>query len=413
MSATAGGPPRVTAVVVTYNRRDLLAEALSAVLAQSRAPDAVLVIDNASTDGTTEMVRARFPSVRLATARRNTGGAGGFAYGLALALAGAADLVWLMDDDTVPEPGALRAMLDARALHPGRPPALIASRVVWTDGRPHPMNTPRVKPFVSKKERAAAATAGCLPIRSASFVSILVDAGLCRARGLPQADYFLWNDDFEFTTRLLRGQAGLLCPASVVVHKTATFGTTDADPGQRFFYEVRNKVWTLRASSSLAPAERVLYVGATLRRWARTFAKSSDRGTLRSCLVSGLAAGARSSPRPTGEVLESAGLTVPAGDLPGGAASRDGAPGGGAPGGGAPGAPGSGACRAGLPARLIRRPRRLRRCPVHRGRRRARRAAAAAGAAAGAGAVPPRRRASSAEMPRMPAGGRVITASSW
>ena len=254
--------------------------------------------------------------MRLATARRNTGGAGGFAYGLALALAEAADLVWLMDDDTVPEPGALQAMLDARALHPGGPPALIASRVVWTDGRPHPMNTPRIKPFVSKEERAAAAAAGCLPIRSASFVSILVDAGVCRDRGLPQADYFLWNDDFEFTARLLRGQAGLLCPASVVVHKTATFGSTDADPGQRFFYEVRNKVWTLRAGSSLAPAERVLYGGATLRRWARTFAKSSDRGTLRSCLITGLAAGLRTSPRPTGEVLASAGLALPGAQVP-------------------------------------------------------------------------------------------------
>ena len=322
VAPAAGGPPRVIAVVVTYNRRDLLTEALSAVLAQSRAPDAVLVIDNASTDGTTEMVRARFPAVRLATARRNIGGAGGFAYGLALALADAADLVWLMDDDTVPEPGALRAMLDARALHPG-PPALIASRVVWTDGRPHPMNTPRIKPFVSKKERAAAASAGCLPIRSASFVSILVTADLCRARGLPQADYFLWNDDFEFTARLLRGQAGLLCPASVVVHKTATFGSTDADPGQRFFYEVRNKIWTLRAGSSLAPAERVLYGGATLRRWARTFGKSSDRGTLRSCLVSGLAAGLRTSPQPTGEVLASAGLVTPGAEQPTARAAGD------------------------------------------------------------------------------------------
>jgi GT2 family glycosyltransferase len=302
----------VVAVVVTYNRRDLLVEALTAVLGQSRAADAVIVVDNASTDGTADMVRSRFPSVRLATARRNTGGAGGFAYGLALALAGPADLVWLMDDDTVPEPGALQAMLDARALHPGGPPALIASRVVWTDGRPHPMNTPRTKPFASKAERTAAATAGCLPIRSASFVSILVDADVCRARGLPEADYFLWNDDFEFTSRLLRGQAGLLCPASVVVHKTAAFGSTDADPGQRFFYEVRNKVWTLRTGSSLAPAERLLYGGSTLRRWARTFAKSSDRGTLRSCLITGLAAGLRTRPRPTEEVLASAGLQVPA-----------------------------------------------------------------------------------------------------
>jgi len=302
--------PRVVAVVVTYNRQALLLESLAAVHAQSRAPDAVIVVDNASTDDTAAVVRDRYPSVTLAELAHNTGGAGGFASGLALALAGAADLVWLMDDDTVPQRHALRALLEARSRHPGGAPALVASRVIWTDGRPHPMNTPRAKPFARQAERTAAAETGCQPIRSASFVSILVDADVCRKRGLPQADYFLWNDDFEYTTRLLRGQAGLLCPASVVVHKTATFGSTDADPGPRFFYEVRNKVWTLR-TRSLAPAERVLYGGATLRRWARTFAKSPDRRALWSSLVKGIAAGVRTRPRPTAEVLASAGLAVP------------------------------------------------------------------------------------------------------
>ena len=302
--------PRVIAVVVTYNRRELLLESLAAVHAQSRPPDAVIVVDNASTDETPAAVRSRYPAAALAELARNTGGAGGFACGMALALADGADLVWLMDDDTVPEPHALRALLEARGRHPGRPPALVASRVIWTDGRPHPMNTPRAKPFASKAERAAAAATGCVPIRSASFVSVLVDASVSRERGLPQADYFLWNDDFEYTTRLLRGQAGLLCPASVVVHKTAVFGSTDADPGPRFFYEVRNKVWILR-TRSLAPAERVLYGGSTLRRWARTFAKSRDRRALGSALVKGIAAGVRTGPRPTEEVLASAGLTVP------------------------------------------------------------------------------------------------------
>jgi rhamnopyranosyl-N-acetylglucosaminyl-diphospho-decaprenol beta-1,3/1,4-galactofuranosyltransferase len=302
------GSPRVVAVVVTYNRQPLLLEALAAVLAQSRAADAVIVVDNASTDDTAAVVRRHYPSVQVAELARNTGGAGGFACGLALALDGAADLVWLMDDDAVPEPDALRAMLDARERHRGRPPALIASRVVWTDGRAHPMNTPRIKPFATKAELLSAEVAGCLPIRSASFVSVLVDASVCRQRGLPQADYFLWNDDFEYTTRLLRGNVGLLCPASVVVHKTREFGSTDADPGQRFFYEVRNKIWTLRARSPLTPLERVLYGGSTLRRWARTFARSGDRRTLGRCLAKGVAAGVRTSPRPTTEVLASAGL---------------------------------------------------------------------------------------------------------
>jgi rhamnopyranosyl-N-acetylglucosaminyl-diphospho-decaprenol beta-1,3/1,4-galactofuranosyltransferase len=317
-----GDRPQVIAVVVTWNRLDLLRESLAAVLAQRRPPDAVIVVDNASTDGTAAAVRSSFPTIRLATLTRNTGGAGGFAYGLALALASRADLVWLMDDDTVPEPDALRAMLDARdqagRAGQGDPPVLIASRVQWTDGRAHPMNTPREKPFASDAERRSAAAAGCAPIRSASFVSILVDAAACRERGLPQADYFLWNDDFEFTTRLLRHAAGWLCPASVVVHKTSTFGSTDADPGQRFFYEVRNKIWTLRSGAPLSPAERVLYAGATLRRWARTFRASADRGTLRSCLVKGVSAGLRTRPRPTAEVLAAAGAELPpaGADLP-------------------------------------------------------------------------------------------------
>jgi rhamnopyranosyl-N-acetylglucosaminyl-diphospho-decaprenol beta-1,3/1,4-galactofuranosyltransferase len=300
--------PRVTAVVVTYNRRDLLLEALAAIHKQSRAADAVIVVDNASADGTAATVRSQFPGVHLAELTRNWGGAGGFAYGISLALAGGADLLWLMDDDTVPEPGALRALLAARDAYPGRQPALIASRVVWTDGRAHPMNTPRVKPFASNGERAAAAAAGGTPIRSASFVSILVDAAECQRRGLPQADYFLWNDDFEFTTRLLRGNAGLLCPASVAVHKTATFGATNIDPGQRFFYEVRNKIWMLRTRAPLAPVERLAYGGSTLRRWARTFAGSADRRALAASLVKGIAAGVRTRPRPTAEVL--AGIAV-------------------------------------------------------------------------------------------------------
>jgi GT2 family glycosyltransferase len=312
MPAADPGAPRVIAVIVTYNRRDLLLEALAAVQAQSRAADAVIVVDNASADETAAAVRTRFPSVRLAELAHNTGGAGGFACGTALALADDADLIWLMDDDTVPGPDALRALLDSRGRYPGPPPALVASRVLWTDGREHPMNTPRTKPFVTRAERAAAAAAGCLPIRSASFVSVLVDAAECRRRGLPQAGYFLWNDDFEFTTRLLRGNAGLLCPASVVVHKTRTFGSTSADPGERFFYEVRNKIWMLKSSAPLGPAERMLYGGSTLRRWARTFAGSRDRGVLASALRKGIAAGLRTSPRPTEDVLADAGLKIPA-----------------------------------------------------------------------------------------------------
>lgn len=310
MIPKSAGEPRVAAVVVTFRRREKLERALTAVFGQSRRPDIVIVVDNASEDGTVEFVRHEFGAAELVELSHNTGGAGGFAAGIGRALERDADLLWLMDDDTVPEPEALAALLTARERVPG-PPALVASRVVWTDGRDHPMNTPRVRPGASPDEVSAAKAAGCVPIRSASFVSVLVEADEVRRSGPPVADYFLWNDDFEFTLRLLRRRVGVLCRDSVVVHHTARFGGTENDPGERFFHEVRNKVWLFTRSAGPSPTERLLYGGSSVRRWARTFAASGDRATLGRGLARGLWAGLATRPRPTDEVLSEAAFGRP------------------------------------------------------------------------------------------------------
>ena len=294
---------RIVAVVVTWNRRALLAESLEALRRQTTAPAAVVVVDNASDDGTAALLRDRFAEVDVVTTARNGGGAGGFAVGIDRALRSHPDALWLMDDDTVPTDTALAELVDAWKGSGDPRAAVVASKVVWTDGREHPMNTPRRKPGVRRAEIRAAQALGCTPVRSASFVSVLLDADAVRERGLPVADYFLWNDDFEYTTRLIRGRRGLHCPASVVVHKTAAFGSTDTDPGERFFYEVRNKVWLLTRSRSLTPAEKVLYGGSTGRRWWRTVVRSADRRTLLRCLRRGMLAGLRAGPAPTDAVV--------------------------------------------------------------------------------------------------------------
>lgn len=294
--------PRVVAVVVTWNRRDLLVESLDAVRDQSSPVTATVVVDNASSDGTADVLAA-YDGLDVVTLGENTGGAGGFAAGIERALEKhEPDLVWLMDDDTVAEPTALEHALATYA-RADPAPAVVASRVVWTDGRDHPMNTPRRKPGASEREVRAARAVGAMPIRSASFVSILCDAAVVRERGLPLADYFLWNDDFEFTTRLLRGHSGLYCPDSVVVHKTRAYGSTDADPGARFYYEVRNKTWLYTRSRGLRPLEKALYAGSTLRRWSRTILASDDRATLWRGLGRGLLDGIRSGPRSNERVL--------------------------------------------------------------------------------------------------------------
>ncbi len=306
-------PARIVAVVVTWNRRDLLRESLDALLGQTSPPAQIVVVDNASTDGTADLLAAEYPELEVLHLDTNTGGAGGFSAGIERALTFEPDLVWLLDDDTVPTPTAAEALVDAwngYRTATGHSPAVLASRVVWTDGRDHPMNTPRTKPGASSEELAAAGQVGCTPIRSASFVSIMCDAEGIAERGLPVADYFLWNDDFEYSTRLIRDRAGLYCPKSVVVHKTKVFGSTDADPGERFFYEVRNKVWLFSRSTGLSPSEKLLYGGSTVRRWAGTFRKSQDRKTLARALGKGLGAGLRTVPRTNAEVLAAAGFEL-------------------------------------------------------------------------------------------------------
>ncbi|MBG6058523.1 rhamnopyranosyl-N-acetylglucosaminyl-diphospho-decaprenol beta-1,3/1,4-galactofuranosyltransferase [Cryobacterium sp. MP_M5] len=299
---TSAAMGRTVAVVVAYNRRDLLIEVLDALAEQTTQVGAVVVVDNASTDDTAALVREHYPTADLVSVWRNTGGAGGFAIGAARAVVRQkADFVWLMDDDTVPTNTALEALL--HSVGDDHQVTVAGSRVVWTDGRDHPMNTPRVKPFVRAAERAAAGDSAALPVRSSSFVSMLVRAEAVLEHGLPIADYFIWNDDFEFSTRLLRRSRGYFVPSSVVVHKTLKLGATDVDPGERFYYEVRNKIWLLRCSRGLSPAEKVLYSGSSLRRWARTFRASTNRPVLMAGLRRGIRDGFRTRPRPNAIAL--------------------------------------------------------------------------------------------------------------
>lgn len=110
MSAEDESPRAVSAVVVTWNAADLLRECLDSLLAQS-APGwelTIVVVDNGSSDGTTELVRAHYPSVRLVALPTNTGFAHAANRGIAESNT---PFVVLVNNDAVCEPGFIAAIL--------------------------------------------------------------------------------------------------------------------------------------------------------------------------------------------------------------------------------------------------------------------------------------------------------------
>lgn len=296
----------IVAIIVTYNRRSAVVAAAEAVLAQDVPPDHVLVIDNASTDGAASALRTAFGDrVDVVEMTRNTGGAGGFAAALEIALARGAATVWFMDDDAIAQPTALGALVAAYEQYPGADrPALVASHVVWVDGSTHRMNMPRRRRDASAADHRRATAVGCTPIRTSSFVSVLVDARAARAEDPIVADYFLWNDDVEYTARLLRHRVGLRCPASVVTHRTPTNYSTLAESGDRLYLDVRNMMWFVGRARGLTPRERAFFAAIMLRRWWRTVQRSRHRVATARTIARAAGRAVRRGPRPTAEVLK-------------------------------------------------------------------------------------------------------------
>ena len=244
----------VTAVVVTYNRKHLLLECLGALRSQTRRPDRIVILDNACTDGTRELLAARGildePDIDYIRLQINEGAAGGFYWGIRYAYDQGADWIWVMDDDVEPEPEAL-ARLEA---HVGLPSlGFLSSLVIGRDGET-PMNTPIVDTECADglyPSWGIRLGEGLVKVSRATFISTLISRAAVTRCGLPNRRFYIWGDDFEYTQRIRRaGFDGWLVGRSRVLHKRTEMRQlallTEPDPTrmQMFRYLYRNITWT-------------------------------------------------------------------------------------------------------------------------------------------------------------------------
>lgn len=247
---------QVFAVVLAYNRKELLKRCLDAIYSQTRPCDGVIVIDNASQDGTQQfLLEAGYPNLKAYVLSRNIGAAGGFNAGFRLAYQHGADFVWMMDDDVIPQVDALQLLLkaDERLRRRRIDRAFLLSTALTQDGTV--TDTPALNPRLNEVGYPGwpeLLEYGLVPVRRATFVSILVPRSTLVEHGVPIASMFIWGEDTEYTLRITRDKPGFLVGASKAIHLREQKGPlnilSESDPVRTRYhrYLIRNQVFIAR-----------------------------------------------------------------------------------------------------------------------------------------------------------------------
>jgi len=261
---------KILACVVTYNRAALLERCVDAILAQTRPPDRLLVINNGSTDDTVAMLRRK--GVDCLT-QANLGSAGGWARSIAEAQAGDYDAVWLMDDDGFPAPGALailereltgeRVCVSSVVLREDDPNRFVFPFPLLNhNGWPAIFASPRKVPTLSGLRRLA--PSGLYPFAHL-FNGALVSVAATRRIGNVNQEYFLFGDEVDYFARM-RSLGPVLSHLDAHHHHP--------DVGQRplnatkVYYYVKNTMILNTRYHDLRPVRQLAAVAAALGRVA-------------------------------------------------------------------------------------------------------------------------------------------------
>jgi hypothetical protein len=223
--------PDLSIVIVSYNARADLEACLDSLMAAAPAiPHEIVVVDNASTDGSAQAAASRAPRVRLIRQDRNAGFSAGNNVGIK-ATAGA--LILLLNSDTIVPSGAIDRLVERlRASHAA---AAAGPRLVDGSGRAELSFGPMISPVAELKQKAIVglhdrgfgpvsrwverATSREQFVDWVSGAALLVHRRDAEAAGLLDERFFLYTEDVDFCAALrARGRRILFTPAAQITH---------------------------------------------------------------------------------------------------------------------------------------------------------------------------------------------------
>lgn len=291
-AAADGAQWSIAAIVLNYRTPELVVDCLRSLAGQvDRAAERVLVVDNGSSDGSPECIRAaiaaegwgNWASVLASPVN------GGYSAGNNLGIrALRAESYLLLNSDTVLQPSALAELRRALAERPDAD--LIGPRIEWPDGRPE-CSAFRFPTAWSEFDRSARTGAVSrllrfavltppiperpAPFAWASFACIAIRGRAFERIGLLDEGYFLYFEDIDFCRRAWRaGLQGLYWPAARVVHLEGASGPVQSSIGARrrppaYYYESRNRYFAkFHGRAGLIAANLMWWLGRSIS-WTR------------------------------------------------------------------------------------------------------------------------------------------------
>ncbi|MDM2895206.1 glycosyltransferase [Citrobacter sp. Cpo030] len=208
----------VVAVIVTYNRKSLLEKSIAAILAQSVAIEKMIVVDNNSSDGTEDYVKLlRNDNINIEyyNTGANLGGAGGFHAGFKIAEKYDYSHLWIMDDDFIPQKDCLEVMLSYQHIGIIQPlrfnldgTCAELSPVKYDLSTPYLINPKRTK-VVDFYENDTMPDS--LQISGVPFEGPLISREVINSIGYPNPDYFIFNDDLDYSLRARKYGYEIIC----------------------------------------------------------------------------------------------------------------------------------------------------------------------------------------------------------
>lgn len=237
---------KITAVVVTFNRLELLKQGIECLRKQQKLTG-IIVVNNGSTDGTREWLDAQ-PGL-LVVHQDNVGGSGGFYTGIERAYSEGADWIWCMDDDVFPRPDCLDRLLP----YTDRPevgilsPRRLLEGKVFTHEFQHFNFTNPVDSLHGRK-LAKQQVNQATEIVGADFEGPFISRRVVEKIGLPNRELFIFCDDTDYCLRAhLAGFKLLYIPEALMdKHKffsNDTWTSRNRKKKWKRYYQVRNEAY--------------------------------------------------------------------------------------------------------------------------------------------------------------------------